>query len=92
MHVSIHAAKTNLSKLIEAVERGERVVITRHGAPAADLIAARKSSVWLGGLRGVVAPPPDDAFAPMSPEELRDWGCCDGASFGRQRIRHGADG
>jgi prevent-host-death family protein len=74
MQVSVHAAKTNLSKLIEAVERGERVVITRHGAPAAELIPARKSRVRLGGLKGQVAPPPDGVFAPMDPEELRDWG------------------
>ncbi|MEL6521787.1 MAG: type II toxin-antitoxin system prevent-host-death family antitoxin, partial [Pseudomonadota bacterium] len=33
MQVSVHAAKTNLSKLLEAVERGERVVIARHGVP-----------------------------------------------------------
>ncbi len=74
MQVSVHAAKTNLSKLIEAVERGERVVITRHGAPAAELVPARKSRVRLGGLKGQVAPAPDGVFAPMDPEELRDWG------------------
>lgn len=73
MQISVHAAKTNLSKLIEAVERGERVVITRHGAPAVELIPARKARVRLGGLKGQVAPPPDDVFAPMDADELRDW-------------------
>lgn len=73
MQVSVHAAKTNLSKLIEAVERGERVVITRHGAPAAELIPARPARIRFGGLKGKVAPPPDGVFAPMDAEELRDW-------------------
>jgi prevent-host-death family protein len=74
MHVSVHAAKTNLSTLIEAVERGERVVVTRHGAPAVEMIPARKTRVRLGGLKGRAAPPPDGLFAPMDADELRDWG------------------
>lgn len=68
------AAKTHLSRLIDAVERGERVVTTRHGAPAAALVPARRDKVRLGGLKGRVAPPAGDVFAPMTDEELRDWG------------------
>jgi prevent-host-death family protein len=74
MQVSVHAAKTHLSKLLEAVERGERVVIARHGVPVAELTPARRARVRLGSLAGVVAPPPDEAFAPMGEDELRDWG------------------
>lgn len=74
MHVSVHAAKTNLSKLIEAVERGERVVIARNGVPAAELIPARKGQVRLGSLKGRLPPPPDGLFGPMDAEELADWG------------------
>jgi prevent-host-death family protein len=74
MQVSVHAAKTHLSKLIEAVERGERVVIARHGVPAVELVPARKGQVRLGGLKGKVAPPPEGCFAPMDEDELRDWG------------------
>jgi prevent-host-death family protein len=73
MQVPVHAAKTQLSKLIDAVARGERVVITRHGAPAAELVAARKARLRIGGLKGRVAPPPDGAFAPMDAAELGDW-------------------
>ena len=37
--VSIHEAKTNLSSLIRAVEqRGEKVIITRHGSAVAELV------------------------------------------------------
>lgn len=73
MQASVHEAKTNLSKLLEAVARGERVVITRHGIPAAELVAARPSKVKLGGLKKQVSPPPDDFFEPLSEEEFRDW-------------------
>ena len=38
MIANIHAAKTNLSKLVEAAERGEEVVIARDGKPVARLV------------------------------------------------------
>jgi prevent-host-death family protein len=38
MEVNIHHAKTNLSKLISAVETGEDVVIARNGKPAVRLV------------------------------------------------------
>jgi len=65
MQASVHEAKT--------VARGERVVITRHGIPAAKLVAARPVKVKLGGLKELVSPAPDDFFEPLSEEELRDW-------------------
>ncbi len=37
--VNIHEAKTHLSRLLEAVERGEEVVIARAGKPVARLSA-----------------------------------------------------
>jgi prevent-host-death family protein len=46
MEVNVHHAKTNLSKLISAVESGEDVVIARNGKPAVRLVLvepARKS-------------------------------------------------
>lgn len=73
MQASVHEAKTNLSRLLEAVERGERVVITRHGVPAAELVPPRAGRVRLGGLKGVVPPPPEPFFAPMGEDELGDW-------------------
>lgn len=41
----MHEAKTRLTELVAAVENGERVVITRHGRPAAELILPRKSGL-----------------------------------------------
>ncbi|MEL6585031.1 MAG: type II toxin-antitoxin system prevent-host-death family antitoxin [Pseudomonadota bacterium] len=73
MEVSVHEAKTNLSKLLEAVGRGDRVIITRHGVPTAELVPARRKAVKIGTLKGKVSPPPDEFFQPLSEEELRDW-------------------
>jgi prevent-host-death family protein len=39
-HVGMFEAKTNLSSLVEEVEKGGEVVITRHGKPVAKLVAA----------------------------------------------------
>lgn len=36
--VNVHEAKTTLSQLLEAVERGEPVTIARNGKPVADLV------------------------------------------------------
>lgn len=56
--VGMHEAKTQLSKLVERVEGGEEVVITRRGEPAARLIPERRgggfsslAGVWRGRVR-----------------------------------------
>jgi len=38
--VGSYEAKTHLSELLERVARGERILITRHGRPAAMLVPA----------------------------------------------------
>ena len=53
-YVNVHEAKTELSKLLEAVESGERIVIARAGKPVAVLTAykqAQRKRV-LGQFRG----------------------------------------
>jgi prevent-host-death family protein len=37
-NVGVYDAKTHLTKLLEEVEAGETVVITRHGKPVAKLV------------------------------------------------------
>jgi prevent-host-death family protein len=64
MIVNIHAAKTNLSKLIEAAEAGEEVIIARNGKPVVRLDPVAKSAEyelaepavpsWFGALRGQI--------------------------------------
>lgn len=41
-HVGIFEAKTNLSSLVEQVEGGQEIVITRHGKPVARLVRAEE--------------------------------------------------
>jgi prevent-host-death family protein len=54
MDVSIVEAKNRLPELIRAVENGEKVVITRHGKPVAQLSPAppERRKVRLGGMKG----------------------------------------
>jgi prevent-host-death family protein len=53
MDVSVHAAKTQLSKLLDLVEDGEEVVIKRHGRAVAQLVPVRRRRPSaLGAMRG----------------------------------------
>lgn len=42
MELAVREAKARLSALIAAAEKGERVVITRHGVPAVELVRCRR--------------------------------------------------
>ena len=42
MGLAVREAKARLSELIAAAEKGERVVITRHGVPAVELVCCRR--------------------------------------------------
>ena len=58
---NIHDAKTNLSRIIERVERGEEIIISRAGRPVAKLVPLA-GSVRRGGrgsLRGQLVLAPD---------------------------------
>jgi prevent-host-death family protein len=57
MQVTIHEAKTHLSRLIAAVERGEQVIISRRDKPVVELRAVEapskaKRSSGCGALAG----------------------------------------
>ncbi|MBI4956801.1 MAG: type II toxin-antitoxin system Phd/YefM family antitoxin [Myxococcales bacterium] len=69
--VSVYNAKTQLSRLLAAVEAGEEVVITRHGRPVARLVPATppRGPRRFGTLKGV-AVVADDFDAPLTIEEL----------------------
>jgi prevent-host-death family protein len=49
--VNIYDAKTNLSKLLLDVERGEEILIARAGEPVAKLSPIQKSTRELGFVR-----------------------------------------
>lgn len=59
--VNVHEAKTHLSRLLEAVEAGEEVLIARAGKPVARLAPLQTSTAGrrLGGLAARFAVPPD---------------------------------
>jgi prevent-host-death family protein len=73
--VTIHKAKTELSKLIARVEAGEEVVLARGGKPLAKIGAlesakpkTRGAGAWKGRFEL-----PDTFFDPLPEEELRAW-------------------
>lgn len=46
--VNVHEAKTTLSRLLERVAAGERVVIARAGKPVADLVPHVRADIVFG--------------------------------------------
>lgn len=73
--VTVHHAKTHLSKLIAAAERGEEVVIARGDKPAVRIVPfapAPKPERKPGRLKGLVALD-DRFFEPLPEDELRLW-------------------
>ena len=55
VNVNIHEAKTHLSRLLEQVANGERVVISKAGQPVADLVPHQRTHVIIGGLKGQIS-------------------------------------
>jgi antitoxin (DNA-binding transcriptional repressor) of toxin-antitoxin stability system len=73
MQVTIHSAKTNLSKLIEAALAGEEVVIARGKTPVVKLVPVPRSRFKIGLLKGQLTGLGPDFFEPMDAEELELW-------------------
>lgn len=67
VNVNIHEAKTHLSRLLERVANGERVVISKAGQPIAELVPHRRTPVVLGGLRGQLTYD-DSSFDDVDPD------------------------
>lgn len=71
--VSVHAAKTHLSRLLARVEAGEVIVIARGRTPVAKLVPfAPKAKREFGAMRGKISIGPE-FFDPLPPEELDRW-------------------
>ena len=72
--VTIHEAKTNLSRLIEKACRGEEIVIARGSEPVVRLvpIVDAKGRRQPGALRGKLKVGPE-FFEPLPAEELKGW-------------------
>jgi prevent-host-death family protein len=72
--VTVHAAKTHLSKLIERACAGDEVVIARGRTPVVRLVPVRRVTPRrrFGAMRGR-AQTTKAFFAPFPPDELARW-------------------
>jgi prevent-host-death family protein len=72
---TVHQAKTNLSKLLRKAAQGEQVIIARGKKPVAKIVALGKPAKKRtpGRWKGKIHIHPS-FFAPMSAEELAEWG------------------
>ena len=74
MQVNVHEAKSQLSKLLEIVERGETVTIARNGKPVAELVKVKKKGFPFGIAKDrPLVPPGDEWWQPMTDEEVDAW-------------------
>lgn len=83
--VNVYEAKSSLSKLLDAVERGEQIVIVRAGRPVADLIrhVPRRPEHVIGGMAAEIEFD-DEQFDAVDPDVMRmslggDWAAGDPA-------------
>ncbi|HEY0153714.1 MAG TPA: type II toxin-antitoxin system Phd/YefM family antitoxin [Longimicrobium sp.] len=74
MIVNIHAAKTNLSRLIEQACAGEEVVIARNSEPVVRLVpvGGTRPKRMFGSMKGQFTVP-DEFFDPLPADELDAW-------------------
>ena len=72
--VNVHAAKTQLSKLIERAVGGEDVVIARRSKPVVRLVPIERPTPKreFGALKKRLVVP-DSFFEPLPERELREW-------------------
>jgi prevent-host-death family protein len=72
--ITIHKAKTNLSRLIERAAAGEEIIIARGSKPVARLvpIGAVKGKRQPGSLKGKLEIGPE-FFEPLPDDELAGW-------------------
>lgn len=75
MKYTVHQAKTNLSRLLEEAASGKEVIIARGKEPVAQLVAIGKARKKRepGSMAGQITYT-DDAFAPLTEQELSDLG------------------
>lgn len=86
--VTIHEAKTHLSRLIERARQGEEIVIAKGREPVVKLTPVapkglRRPGVWKGLVSST-----EDAFAPLTDAELEEWGLefLDGGGRGHECV------
>jgi prevent-host-death family protein len=73
---NIHDAKTNLSRIIERVEHGEEIIISRAGTPVAKVVPLTRTvhRAGRGSLRGQLVMAPDWDSAEVNEGIAADFG------------------
>ena len=77
MKVNTHKAKTHLSRLLHQVEQGEEVTICRGVQPVAKIVPLSGYARKRLPVGEPTSPPlqiPEDAFAPLTKNEMAEWG------------------
>jgi prevent-host-death family protein len=75
--VTLHEAKTHLSRLLAEVEQGREVTICRGSHPVARLAPVRPEPAprpKVGEVTSGRIETSDDCFAPLTDQELKAWG------------------
>jgi len=73
MQFTVHAAKTNLSKLIDAALSGEEVVIAKGSVPVVKLVPLEQRTFKIGILKDKLLGDAPDFLAPMGEDEAALW-------------------
>ena len=79
MAYTVHQAKTHFSRLLKEAEAGQEVIVMRGNKPVAELIPFEPSVVpapkrrLAGGYEGLIHFD-DSAFAPLTDEEMIEYG------------------
>ena len=75
--VNIHAAKTQLSRLVDRAHAGEEIILAKAGKPYARLVplapAAARELGFLAGTVQVGAAFAHESLRPLSADEQSDW-------------------
>jgi antitoxin (DNA-binding transcriptional repressor) of toxin-antitoxin stability system len=71
--VTVHVAKTQLSRLIEAALSGEDVVIAKGDTPVVRLVPIPQGKFKFGILEPGALGDGPDFLSPMDEEELAEW-------------------
>lgn len=76
--ITTHEAKTHLSRYLADVEKGEKFIIARGKSAVAMLVPMKKPKLKprpkAGDIKGKPFKFPASAFAPLTAEELKEWG------------------
>ena len=74
---TIHQTKTHLSRMLKEVQAGETIVILNGSTPVAKLTAVDRGvrrRPQVGTRTSAPVRYSDDAFRPLSDDDLREWG------------------